>query len=306
MPKPNLFIVGAPKCGTTAMYEYLKAHPEIFMHDRIKEPHYFAKEFQVKGMDKYKDEKTYLSIFEAATDEKWIGEASVLYLYSEEAAQNIWEFNPNAKIIIMLRNPVDMLYSLYYQYRFSGNEIIGTFEGALAAEADRKRGIGIPMHARSVKKFFYRDIACYHVQVQRYFARFGRENVHVIIYDDFKEDTANVYQETLEFLNVSTDFEPEFTVVNSSKIQRFPIINRLTLHKPPGWYVIFMRITRLILPHTIRYFVGRTINRFNQSVRPRPPMKPKIRQELQTELKNSVDQLSALLGYDLTLWYQDE
>ena len=110
MPIPNFFIVGAPKCGTTALCEYLKYHPNVFM-STPKEPHYFAEDFEryrhVKTEDKY------LALFGDCNDRHlMIGEASVFYLRSTRAVSLIRDFNPDAKIIVMLRNPVDMVYSL--------------------------------------------------------------------------------------------------------------------------------------------------------------------------------------------------
>ena len=138
--KPNFFIVGAPKCGTSALYEYLGAHPEIFMSP-YKEPHFFGSDLQQRWRP---TKSQYFSCFAKARDEKRVGEASVHYLYSKCAAAEIKEFCPEARIIIMLRDPVEMLYSLHSQSIFSGNEVINDFEEALEAEADRKLGRRIP------------------------------------------------------------------------------------------------------------------------------------------------------------------
>ena len=128
MRKPNLFIVGAPKSGTTALYEYLKVHPEIFM-SAYKEPHYFGSDLRGPRMEQFRgNDRKYLSLFAAATNEKWVGEASIWYLYSQRAAQEIKAYDPNAAIIIMLRNPLEMGYSMFYQSSYTGNEILPTFE----------------------------------------------------------------------------------------------------------------------------------------------------------------------------------
>ncbi|RLG08342.1 MAG: sulfotransferase, partial [Thaumarchaeota archaeon] len=111
MKKPNFFIVGAPKCGTHAMYTFLKAHPEIFMPER-KEFQYFATDL-VRGTQYELSEEEYLSYFRIAKDEKRLGEASTWYLYSKKAASNIKKFNPHAKIIVMLRHPIEMMYSYW-------------------------------------------------------------------------------------------------------------------------------------------------------------------------------------------------
>src|SRR5882672_1680365 len=113
MRKPDCFIVGAPRCGTTAMYTYLGQHPEIFMSAR-KEPHFFGTDLSSPAL--VRDEQQYLSLFAKAQNEKRAGEASVFYLYSQRAAREIHAFCPSARIIIMLRNPVEMMYSLHSRH----------------------------------------------------------------------------------------------------------------------------------------------------------------------------------------------
>src|SRR5882672_7839349 len=126
--KPNLFIVGAPRCGTTSMYDYLKQHPDVFMPE-VKEPHFLGTDLTSSRF--IRDEGKYQALFATAKNEKRIGEASVWQLYSKIAAYEIKEYSPTARVIIMLRNPVDMMYSLYGQHIFSGDEEISDFEEAL-------------------------------------------------------------------------------------------------------------------------------------------------------------------------------
>ena len=119
------------------MYQYLNPHPDIFF-SRKKEPHFFAADITTPR--KIADERAYLSLFEGAENQKRIGEASVLYLYSECAACEIKAFSPSARIIIMLRNPVEMMYSWYSERLYVGHEDIDDFESAIDAESDRRRG----------------------------------------------------------------------------------------------------------------------------------------------------------------------
>ena len=117
MKKPDLFLVGAPRCGTTALYTYLKQHPEIFL-SRIKEPQFFAGFLgEQRRIQNWPD---YLSCFAGANGEKRIGEASVAYLAATNSARDIEAFSPEARIIIMLRNPLDVMHSLYHLRRFNG------------------------------------------------------------------------------------------------------------------------------------------------------------------------------------------
>src|SRR5271165_4331492 len=136
--KPDVFIVGAPKCGTSAMDQYLAAHPQVFMAQ--KEMHGFGADLRFGAQFYRRDLAAYLDEFASRKGEIRAGEASVWYLFSKQAAAEIHAFNPEARIIIMLREPAEMLYSLYSQFRFDGNEHLRTFEEALAAEDDRRAG----------------------------------------------------------------------------------------------------------------------------------------------------------------------
>src|SRR5262249_1864821 len=130
------------------------------------------------------------------------GEASVWYLYSQQAASEIHSFNPDSRIIVMLREPAEMLYSLYYQFRFDANEHLQTFEEALEGEVERRLGRGVRRPTYFVQGLIYRQTARYAEQVRRFFDMFGRERVHVVLYDDFASNPREVYQRTLDFLEV--------------------------------------------------------------------------------------------------------
>jgi hypothetical protein len=192
MKKPDFFLVGAPRCGTTALYTYLKQHPEIFMSP-IKEPQFFADFLaEHRRICTWSD---YLNCFAGADHEKRIGEASVAYLAAPNSARDIKVFSPQARIIIMLRNPVDVMNSLYHLRRFSNLEDELSFESALAADE----------HGRRSHELTYRERVKFAEQTKRFIDTFGRENVHIILFDDFKADTAMVYRDTLKFLDVQSD-----------------------------------------------------------------------------------------------------
>ena len=123
MTRPNFFIPGAPKSGTTSMYHYLRQHPQIYM-SRVKEPQFFSTDLEMAEGRRICDLDAYLSLFQNAQDAKRIGEASVWNLFSRDAAQNIKAFDPEAKIIVMLRHPADLIYSLHGQFIYSMNEDI--------------------------------------------------------------------------------------------------------------------------------------------------------------------------------------
>lgn len=291
---PDFFIVGAPKCGTTAMCSYLGQHPNIFVGP--KEIHYFGSDLDFKG-DRITLDK-YLSLFAKAAPEVLVGEGSVWYLFSEKAAAEIKALCPSAKIIIMLRNPIDAIYSQHSQFLYNGNEDIEDFNEALNAEAERKKGLRIPNHVLFIKGLFYRETVRYAEQVKRYFDVFGRDNVNVIIYDDFRSQTAEVYKKTLNYLGVDTEFVPHFQVINPNKKFRSAVLQRMLGEDAPAvvqWgrdlFPSFLkrRMKQWLLSMNIRYVV-------------RPEMPIAIRKQLQQELASEVHKLSDLLGRDFTHW----
>lgn len=304
MIKPNFFIVGAPKCGTTALYTYLRAHPDIFMPFQ-KEPHHFALDLPAPRYDRFRDRDAYVALFENAGSARRVGEASVCYLYSRLAAREIKKFNPRARIIIMLRSPVEAMHSFYYQQIVAGEEDLTDFAAALSVEEERKQGRSLPPHLMGpVDCLFYRDIVRYADQVRRYLAEFGRTAVHIIIYDDFKADAAAAYRATLKFLEVDPDFHTDFRIVNRSKQIRSTAM-RDFLVKPPTWYKRVLRLGRMLVPETMRYNISQSIRRLNTQPLVRPPLTPELRARLQNELLPDVEALSELLERDLTHWCED-
>lgn len=307
MRRPDFFIVGAPKCGTTAMTKYLRQHPEIYIPE-VKELHYFGSDLVFrKTLNRSPEwfgmtEETYLSYFSRAVSNKKAGEASVLYLYSKSAAREIKEFNPEADIIIMLRNPADALYSWHGQNLYVCNEDIEDFDEALKAESDRREGRRIPDSSFWPEGLFYSEIMKFAGQVERYINVFGREKVHVIIFDDFRDDTAHVYESTLSFLGVETDFRPDFEVVNPSKRLRFKPLYRILTTPPAFLRPIADGISRVAF---IRRLVSRSLQRFNTVYEKREPIDSEIRKKLQAKFAPDVERLSKLLDRDLTHWSRD-
>lgn len=298
MRKPNFFIVGAPKCGTTAMYEYLKQHPDVFM-PVAKELHFFGRDLQftVSRIS----EKVYLEQFASKKDERRVGEASVWYLFSKSAACEIKKFNPNSQIIIMLRNPVDMLYSNHSQFLFNGNEDVSDFYEALSLESERKKSRKASSSCHFIESLFYRETAKYTDQVKRYFDVFGRENVHVIIFDDFKNNTAEAYRKTLEFLGVDESFEPTFKVINANKMARSAWLKDF-LQSPA---TLVRVVGKRLIPKPLRRPLINLLNDWNKKYVSRPPMNPDLRVQLIEEFCPEVEKLGMLLGKDLSRWCKE-
>jgi hypothetical protein len=294
LARPDFFIVGAPRCGTTAMYEYLRRHPQVFMPAH-KEPQYFGAD--LTHLHERLSEAAYLRLFAAARRGQRVGEATTWYLYSSSAAQEIAAFDPNARIIIMLRNPVDVMYSLHREALFYGVETIEDFAAALAAEEDRRAGrLRSPTPWREV--LYYREAVRFAGQVARYLDRFGADRVKVILFDDFVADTARVYADLLRFLDVDDAVWPEFARVNSSKVARNRGLQSLVVRPPGPLRRVVPLVRRYPFAHRLRAFlVG-----MNSREQPRPQMDPDMRSRLSDELRPEIEDLARLIRRDLGAW----
>jgi len=290
MNKPNFFIIGAPKCGTTAMADYLAQHPEIFVSP-FKEPHYFSRDLIVRT----KKKKDYLNLFKDTGNARCIGEASVWYLYSEAACKGIHEFNPDAKIIIMLRNPVEMLYSLHSQFLFTGNENEPDFMKALDLEQDRRKGKHIPWLANFPQGLFYSNYARYSKHVERYINTFPNENIKIILFDDFRSDTIQVYQDLLNFLDVDSSFVPEIKVINPNKTVRFQALRYLDQ--------VLVKIGRK-MPFTLNIGFAAKLRRLNAKQTARKKLSPAETEALLSRYGDDILKLEALIQRDLSAWKQ--
>lgn len=253
-----------------------------------KELYFFDSDLRPSGSSPPSLEQ-YLANFSAAGDHKVIGEATPSYLRSERAPKEIKAFSPDARIVIMLRNPVDVMHSLHSSALHS-REPVADFEAAVEADA-RRSG---PEHIG------YREFTDFLRQVQTYFDLFGRENVHTIIFDDLKENPGSVYQDTLRFLGVSLDFMPELTTMGANKSVRNIRLQRSLVH-PPG---VLHEITRALVPQRLRLRIQRSLLSSNFVARPRPPMDPRFRMRLQKKFEPQLQELSKLLGRDVTTWSQ--
>ncbi len=237
---PNLFIVGAPKAGTTSLHEYLKKIPGIFMSD-VKEPYYFCK--ILIPIDHYitpvRDKKKYLELFEKSKTEKIVGESSVWYLSDPDASTLIHQKVPNAKIIILLRDPVERAFSHYLM--LEGRNKFETLSFHEQIQKEIKHGLDYKTpHIRLNGGFYYNDI-------KRYLDTFGKNNVKIIIFEDFIINTKETMKSILDFLGVNDsleNFEPE--THNPAMVSKYPLINEF-LNIP-----ICNKLRQVLIPEKIQ------------------------------------------------------
>ena len=210
---PNFLILGAAKAGTTALHQYFQQHPDIYMTPS-KETNFFAYEgkdvdfkgpgddgintFSITSLEKYQAE------FSGVTHETAIGEACPLYLYEPNAVDRIAEYIPNAKLIVILRDPVERAYANFLHLVRDGRETVDSFDAALQNEESRLQ--------KSWEWFWsYSQIGFYGQQLQRYYDRFGAEQIQVYLFDDFKKDPLGTMQQMFRFIGVDDTFSPDMS-----------------------------------------------------------------------------------------------
>lgn len=297
--KPNLFIIGAPKCGTTSISQYLKTHPDIFV-PKVKEPHYFANDFN--EFRTYRNLSHYLSLYKNVVDEKYLCDASVWYMYSEIAIKNISQFNPDARLIIILRNPLEMLPSLHQQLYYTLDEDIPDFKKAWNLQQQRKRGMHIPNKCREVSFLQYNAVVDYATQLERLFKYFHRQQIHIILFDHLRENPAKVYQDILDFLGLEDDSRTNFPKVNTRKTYKSKLISFIT-HRPPKILTVTAKILKNIL-NTERLNIINKIASINEKKISKIELNVEFKRNIIKYLKPSIQRLEKILDEDLSSWYK--
>ena len=301
MNLPSFLIIGAAKSGTTSLAEYLDQHPEVFFCP-TKEPNYFAfagetlpppgpvsPEVLYELFYRYSvtDYGEYLSLFESVGQQKAIGEASVRYLYYEEAPRRIKEKIPDVRLIVILREPVSRLYSHYcmnVQYQL---EPLSLPEAMAAEKARRDANWGWDWH--------YANVSLYFKQIKRYLDLFGRDQVKVFLYDDFVDKPLAVYQEICRHIGVSDRFVPDMS--RRGMVSYRP--KNFTLDRWLHW----PNRARTLLRHYFPRITGSAISRLGRwNSGPVPRLDAVLRKELIGLFREDVERLGQLLDRKIP-WY---
>jgi Sulfotransferase family len=278
---PNLFLVGAAKAGTTSLYRELARHPAIYMSP-MKEPHFFSQIHPApdrKGFFPHvADEDEYLALFDGATTEELLGEASTSYLWDRQAAARIKRAVPEARILIMLRDPVDRAYSQYWNDVREGIERRSFLDALLDEQRSGPGGWGVSS--------LNIDCGRYADQVQRYLDRFGAR-VHVLFFEDFVRDEVSTIADVHSFLGVrSVPAGAARRRMNPASLPR----NRLSAALLASGKL--RRVVRSTVPRSLR---SRLRVGLLQRATP-PPMDPAARALLTEIFRPEVGRLAELLG----------
>jgi Sulfotransferase domain len=282
------------------MAEALGRHPSIFMSPK-KEPHHFGAdlpELRVRTLMRPND---YVELFRGATVETTVAEASVWTMRSALAASEIRSFAPGARIIVMLRDPVDLLASLHGELCRAGVEDILDLQAAIDAEPDRRAGRRIPKGVVNSGQLLYSEAIAFPEQVQRFIDAFGRQAVHVVFFDDIRDDLSPVLSRVERFLGVDPRDDVELVrsnvgrTVKMARLQRFARQQGLT-----------RSVARRLVPAGVRPRVARTvvdtIERVNTSSAGRPPIPADLEIDLRTRYRVEIERLAEMLERDLSGW----
>ncbi|MEA2209419.1 MAG: hypothetical protein QOF54_1896 [Solirubrobacteraceae bacterium] len=310
--KPDFFIVGHPKSGTTALYEMLRRHPQVFMPS-LKEPWFFAADMRARFQPTRSGAvpetlASYLALFDAARPEQRAGEASSSYLRSASAARAIARVRPDARIIAILREPASFLRSLHLQLLRDHVETKRDLREALSLEESRRGGRNIPRSSHLPQMLLYSDHVRYVEQLRRYHDVFSPEQVLVLIYDDFRADNAATLARVQRFLEIrEIPVEPLETNISSRRMrsQRLDdLINGVAVGRGAASRAVKAGV-KAVSSEQLRDRALRATRRKLIYDEP-PPLDRELMLELHARFNGEVAALSEYLGRDLAgLWGYD-
>lgn len=291
----DFFIVGAPKCGTSAFASYLDSHPDVCF-SRPKETHFFDKEMVLPRLHDGVSLDSYHSTCFSHYDpkrHKILGEGTPAYLRYPEALKRINAYNEKARFVVLVRNPVEMAQALHSQNLFNGFENEPNFEKAWNLQGDRRQGVEVPERCQNIELLLYKDICSLGKQVSSLLEIVERERVHIIIFDDFVRDPRREYLNLLGFLGIRDDGRSVFEKVNQNKRWRF------------FWCDPFFRFLGMV-KRSSGVFRSLGVASKIKNILVKRAVRTEISTELRLEMKRSFEDdvilLSQLLRRDLIFW----
>jgi len=307
---PNFFIVGAPRCGTTSLSKYLKDNPQV-RFSFPKETHFFTSIYP--NHPDVDIERDYVERFfrRPKRQQRSVGEGSVTYLYSPEAIAAIKELKPDARFIVMARNPMEMLPSYHGLLLFMLAEDAEDFAVAWALQETRALGRNIPRHCNDPRTLQYREVGQIGAYTERLIEIAGAENTLVLLYDDLIHDTLGVYKRALEFLGADYDGRTEFPRYWQGRVYRSRFLQEALYRTPRK-----VGGTREFLEKRAREGKSRRKGRgksaskrlyqravtMNTRSASRPPLDPETRQLLRESFARDIERLGRIVGRDLSHW----
>ncbi|MBY0278226.1 sulfotransferase [Candidatus Binatia bacterium] len=288
---PDFVIVGAARCGTTSLYAYLREHPEVFMSPE-KETDYFSlgdlpPEDVPRNASAYRARTLadYERLFAGAGSARAVGEASPTYLFYPRSAERMQRLLPEAKVVCILRDPVERAYSHFALARKMGFEAEEDFEAAVALERERWAG------DRSMR-FTYTRASLYHDGLRAFLARYPRERTLVLPFEELAADPASTMRTVYAFVGVDPSFTPHVSVVHNRSMLPKSGLVREAFGRP-------FRLRRFLQ----RNLPPRLVTRLGNLIMRRPPrIPPDTRARMLPLFVDDVRRLEELLGRDLSAW----
>ena len=294
---PDFYIAGAPKCGTSALYAYLKTHPGIAM-SRRKEPSYWSPDIRKREACTTLD--SYLEQWDGAPPEALRGEASPYYLRSAVAIPRILEATPQARFVLILRSPVEMAPAWHSQLIRTFDEDVADFEEAWRLQPARLEGRRIPPECVEPEYLQYERVCALGDQLERFVALVPEERRLILLLDAFESDTGSAYRQVLAFLGLADDGRTDFPVVNENRNRR-----AVSLARP---YRAALRKLGPLLPPlraaaaALGLHPSLLVARWDLTDGPRRPLRPAFRAELEQVFEPQIRKIEAILGRDLLGW----
>jgi hypothetical protein len=297
LPPPDFVIVGAPKCGTTALYSYLTTHPGIAM-SRLKEPCFWSRD--IDTVWRLKDRADYDAMWQDVRPHALRGEASPVYIQSQAAIPDLLAARPDVRLIAMIRNPVEMAASRHANLLVGYDEDVADFEAAWRLQERRFNGEALPLRCREPALLQYRANAAIGDQLERFLALVPAAQRIVIVFDDFRADTRREYLRALALLGLADDGRTDFA----------PVHRNLALHwagLPDFLIWLSRRAPRLYrraraVARGAGLSPGALLTKANMYAAPRKPLSAAFERELIAAFLPQVEKVERLLGRDLAAW----
>lgn len=312
-----VFFVGAPRCGTTSLAKYLRGHPEACL-SRPKEPHFFAMR-DLRGLPEAELRRVirdnYVErFFPHREGSAVLAEGSVSYLYAPEQLEPVLKLWPNAKFIICVRNPLQMVPSLHQRHFVNGDETLKRFEQAWALVAERRSGRQIPRSCLDPRFLDYWEAGYLGKHVEKFLNVIGHDRCMISVFDDLKADPKAEYRRMLDFIGLPYDGKDDFERHAESKDCRIPWLQRL-LQRPPRFALGLLDSDDLHNPRfaeTVGPFLRKILDLrtaildWNEIPAERRSVDASVIDEMRTMYREDVALLSKLVRRDLGHWLQSE
>jgi hypothetical protein len=299
---PDFAIIGAPKCGTTSIYSALSRHHEISM-SHVKECHFFATD--LPGMRQVVSQKVYNGLFRGCDTAVTCGEASVFYLYSKVAIPAMIKRNPNLRVIVLVRNPIDLFQSFHNELLKGLDEDQSDPEVAWALQADRGRCLMVPATCSEALLLKYREVCALGNQIQRLAAAVPSSQRLTMVFDDLINHPGQSIDRIHEFLGVSSQVESRFPNENGFGLLRSKLLAsclRMPYHTP---WLNNARIKAKPIFHRLGLHPLASLFRLNTRRIGKPPLRAEFRAELALEFRDDISLLEETLGRSFAHWLAD-